>query len=68
MQERLKVSQNNCVRFCLQLDKKTWIGVALLDWIEFKYVFIGFASMNLRFEVSIQGGDFGVPINYHTLY
>ena len=24
----LQVSQNNCVRFCLQLDKKTRIGVA----------------------------------------
>ena len=27
LQKRLQVSQNNCVRFCLQLDKKTWIGV-----------------------------------------
>ena len=27
MQKRLQVSQNNCVRFCLQLDKKTRIGV-----------------------------------------
>ena len=28
LQKRLQVSQNNCVRFCLQLDKKTRIGVA----------------------------------------
>ena len=28
MQKRLQVSQNNCVRFCLQLGKKTRIGVA----------------------------------------
>ena len=28
---------------------------------------IGFVSLNLRFEVSIEGGVFGVPINYHTL-
>ena len=28
LQKRLQFSQNNCVRFCLQLDKKTRIGVA----------------------------------------
>ena len=28
LQKRLQVSQNSCVRFCLQLDKKTRIGVA----------------------------------------
>ena len=28
LQERLKVSQNNCVRFSLQLEEKTRIGVA----------------------------------------
>ena len=28
LQKRLQVSQNGCVRFCLQLDKKTRIGVA----------------------------------------
>ena len=28
LQKRPLVSQNNYVRFCLQLDKKTWIGVA----------------------------------------
>ena len=28
LQKRLQVSQNNCVRFCLQLDKKTRIEVA----------------------------------------
>ena len=28
LQKRLQVSQNKCVRFCLQLDKKTPIGVA----------------------------------------
>ena len=30
LQKRLQVSQNNCVRFCLQLYKKTRIGVAEL--------------------------------------
>ena len=44
------------------------MGEELLVWSEYKYVFIVFASMNLRFEVSIQGGVFGVPLNYHTLY
>ena len=33
LQKRLQVSQNNCVRFCLQLDKKTWIGVAKIKKI-----------------------------------
>ena len=28
LQKRLQVSQNNCVSFCLQLDKKARIGVA----------------------------------------
>ena len=28
LQKRLQVSQNNCIRFCLQLEKKTRIGVA----------------------------------------
>ena len=35
-QKRLQLSQNNCVRFCLQLDKKTRIGVGEfkeIDWL-----------------------------------
>ena len=43
MQKRLQVSQNNCVRFCLQLEKKTWIGVA-----EFKE--INWLNINDRFS------------------
>ena len=37
LQKRLQVSQNNCVRFCLQLDKKTRIGVAEVkevNWLD----------------------------------
>ena len=34
LQKRLQVSQNNCVRFCLRLDKKTQIGVAELKEIK----------------------------------
>ena len=36
LQKRQQVSQNSCVRFCLQLDKKTRIGVAEfkeLNWL-----------------------------------
>ena len=43
LQKRLQVSQNNCVRFCLQLDKKTRIGVA-----EFKE--INWLNINDRFS------------------
>ena len=39
---------------------------SLLSWSELKYVFIGFASMDLRFEVSIQGLFFGVSMNHHA--
>ena len=37
LQKRLQVSQNNCVRFCLQLDKKMRIGVAKfkeVNWLD----------------------------------
>ena len=37
-------------------------------WGEYKYTFIVLHRMNSRFEVLIQGGVFGVPINYHTLF
>ena len=43
LQKRLQVSQNNCVRFCLQLDKKTRIGVA-----EFKEM--NWLNINDRFS------------------
>ena len=43
LQKRLQVSQNNCVRFCLQLDKKTRIEVA--DFRE-----INWLNMNDRFS------------------
>ena len=43
MQKRLQFSQNNCVSFCLQLDKKTWVGVA-----EFKE--INWLNVNDRFS------------------
>ena len=43
LQKRLQVSQNNCVRFCLQLEKKTRIGVA-----EFKE--INWLNINDRFS------------------
>ena len=43
LQKRLQVSQSNCVRFCLQLDKKTRIGVA-----EFKE--INWLNINDRFS------------------
>ena len=46
LQKRRQVSQNNCVRFCLQLDKKTWIGVA-----EFKE--INGLNINDRFSQCI---------------
>ena len=38
----------------------------LLGWSEYKYTFIVLHRMNLRFEVSIQEGVFGVPIKNHT--
>ena len=28
LEKRLQIFQNNCVRFCLKLYKKTWVGVA----------------------------------------
>ena len=37
LQKRLQVSQNNCVRFCLQLGKKTQIGVVKfreINWLD----------------------------------
>ena len=43
LQKRLQVSQNNCVRFCLQLDKKARIGV-----VEFKE--INWLNLNDRFS------------------
>ena len=43
VQKILQVSQNNCVRFCLQLDKKAQIGVA-----EFKE--INWLNINDRFS------------------
>ena len=43
LQKWLQVSQNNCVRFCLQLDKKTWIGFP-----EFKE--INWLNINDRFS------------------
>ena len=43
LQKRLQVSQNNCVRFCLQLDKKKRIGVA-----EFRE--INWLNINDRFS------------------
>ena len=42
LQKRLHLSHNNCVRFCLQLEKKTEIGVA-----EFKE--INWLNINDRF-------------------
>ena len=42
LQKRLQVSQNNCVRFCLQLDKKTRIGVAEfkeINWLNINDIF-----------------------------
>ena len=47
LQKILQVShQNNCVRFCLQLEKKTQIGVA-----EFKE--INWLNINDRFSQSV---------------
>ena len=46
LQKRLQVSQNNCVRFCLQLDKKTGIAVA-----EFKEII--WLNINGRFSQRI---------------
>ena len=37
LQTRLQVSQNNCLRFSLQTEKKTWIGVAVfkeINWLD----------------------------------
>ena len=42
-QKRLQVSQNNCVRFCLRLDKNTQVGVN-----EFKE--INWLNLNDRFS------------------
>ena len=39
---------------------------SLLSWSELKYVFIGFAVMDLCFEVSIQRLFFGVSMNHHA--
>ena len=38
----------------------------ILGWSEYKYTFTVLRRMNLRFEVSIQGDVFSVPINYDT--
>ena len=46
LQKRLQVSQNNCVTFCLQLDKKTRIRVA-----EFEE--INWLNINDRFSQSV---------------
>ena len=46
LQKRLQVSQNNCVRFCLQLDKKTRIGVA-------KFKEINRLNINDRFSLCV---------------
>ena len=46
LQKWLQVSQNNCVRLYLQLDKKTWVGVA-----EFKE--IKWLNVNDRFSQSV---------------
>ena len=43
LQKRLQVSQSNCVRFCLQLDKNTQVGV-----VEFKE--INCLNINERFS------------------
>ena len=43
LQKRLQFFQNNCVRFCLQLGKNNWIGVA-----EFKE--INWLNINDRFS------------------
>ena len=43
LQKRLQVSQNNCVSFCLQLDKKARIGVA-------KFKEINWLNINNRFS------------------
>ena len=49
MQKRLQFSQNNCVRFCLQLGKNNWIGVA-----EFKE--INWLNINCRFSQCVLSG------------
>ena len=39
LQERIQFSQNNCVRFCLQLNKTARIGVAEfkeINWLNIK--------------------------------
>ena len=49
-----------------QSSHHKYFSLPLLVWREYKYTFIIFALINLRFKVSIQWGVFDVPINYHT--
>ena len=51
LQKRLQVSQNNCVRFCLQLEKKTGIWA-----VEFKE--ISWLNINDRFSQCILSSIF----------
>ena len=46
------------------LKRVYFLGV-LLAWREYKQVFIGFASINVRFEVSIQRLFFTLYINHY---
>ena len=57
---------DNKIKVCQALSKTSGKPV-LLVWREYKYTFIVLHSINPRFEVSIQGVVFGIPINYHTL-
>ena len=45
--------------------KRVYFLSALLVWCEYKQVFIGFASINIRFEVSIQRLLFTLYINHY---
>ena len=61
--------QNICFGFVGKLLKKNRKKQGLqelLGWREYKYTFIVLHRMNLPFDVSIQEGVFGVPVNYHT--
>ena len=61
LQKRLQVSQNSCVRFCLQLDKKTRIGIAEfeeINWLNindfhnaFCQVFINFLTVKAQYTL-----------------
>ena len=46
LHERLQVSQNNCVGFCLQLEKKTRIGVS-------KFKEVNRLNINDRFSLCV---------------